>query len=289
MGCDDFVTNVELSGVVKVLGTVDNSYLLCLLHEVHKHNRQLTIKVGSPRLLAQNSMMSSGLIGLSELGDIAPSLGGWHRYTDVDHIAYQIVGELNKSVVNSQKILQLANQHPVMSRMRFIKTLNPFWFGVWLGTVRDPRWYVCRVNPERTSKLERYMGLYVDMQQRVIEAGVAVEKLPVAIRCALTRRCWLPDLESQIHAIDVTDPRNFLFRAFALKSRSDPVKALVRTSQMFTRYARATWLNSLSVGTSHADLMFDPSQFFVQPDEFEAYRVYISAARCESASDDGNR
>lgn len=78
----------------------------------------------------------------------------------------------------------------------------------------------------------------------------------------------------ELDGVDHSDPRNFLYRTFGALAEKDSVKALVRASQLFTRFVRAAWLDGLQGNSAHAGQLFDPEQFLKGSAELAAFAAY---------------
>jgi len=240
------------------------------------------IKLGSPQPLYRyltKELNARAFQNILLKNNIATSLGGWRLVTDHDITIAQLIQNINAHNNPSKhvnRIIELTLQHPVTRYAQFVPTLDIYAFGLWLSHVLDPRWYIHTLHPERTGKLERYLGLWLGMQSYVIFDDVPeiVQTIP-AERCRLTRRCWLPSTEEAIKEIDCNDPRHFLFRAFTANLPKGSIKALLRSSQMFVRYLRDCWLNTLAVGTPHENALFDADHFFKHTHEADAYKQYV--------------
>ena len=212
---------------------------------------------------------------------VAPSIGGWHQVTMLDIATFNVIhsiaaGRDKSHDVHKHIMVQAVMQHPLFQYVSFIPTLDVAAFHSFLCNVVDPRFHTHSEHPERSSVLENYMGLTPKIQEAVLRDTSIIRRKPRAMRCWMTRKCWMPGTERNMTQIDRKDPRNFLFRIFAKKSRAGKhVDGLLRGSQQFVRFARGCWLNILATGSPHAGTLFDPQEFFKYSDEVEAYNKYV--------------
>lgn len=279
----EFADSIELSGEVRLLGTGENAGLLCRLHERYAAATDISIEVCTPQMSVKMAAPANVIRAVAESKRFSPSLGGWHRFSNLDYPSYALADMYRREHVDPELVSQLLQQHPTWPLVGFIPTLNLPMYCRWLACVRDPRWFVSEFDPDRTSRMEQYLGLKPATQLQVRVANSRREKFANAsqYRCQLTQRCWLPETVDAVSAVDVADPRNFLFRVLGGRIESDPVKAICRTSQMFTRFVRGVWLNGMSKGTPHAGQLFTPEHFFKNKSELEAFEQFASLARVQ--------
>lgn len=269
---DEFLNFAELVGRVHVVGSRDNAELLTRLWQQREQHPEMQLHVGTPRLIEQTRKPSEALVAIAGSQPMAPSVGGWHLFTETDAIAYELAWKLSRKDLTDARATELAMQHPIWPLASFIGTLRADALGRWLGEVRDPRWYVHAKDPDSTASLERYMGLWPSLQASLLTHNQKAASTTAGRRCLLTRDCWLPATDVELSQCDMEDPRHFLVRVVAARCPMDPVVGLVRASQMFTRFVRAIWLSQVS-GYS----LFDPRDF-LRKEELPSFMEFAEAS-----------
>lgn len=159
LSSEHFVNQADLSGTIRVLGLAKHSALLCRLHNAVADRPDCRLEVARPSLVSRWSTTQQKLTAIVNSARLPPSLGGWHQFTDVDLATYKLRMHQDAGLVDTPGFRLLVLRHPVRSLASFIPTLDHAAFGKWLACVLDPRWYVDESNPDRTSKLEQFLGL----------------------------------------------------------------------------------------------------------------------------------
>lgn len=256
LAVDDFVEHADLTGRVHVVGSRDNSELLVQLWKHRERFPDMQLFVATPRMVEHTNKTSEALTAIahSQLG--SPSQGGWHLFTEQDAIAYELAYLAWRKQLTEARSAELVKQHAIWPLVNFIASLNPASLGFWLGEIRDPRWYVNPEDPNSTAPLERYLGLWPKIQAALLTENKRVIDSTAGRRCHLTRSCWLPSNDHELSACELDDPRHFLVRILASRCPEEPVRGLIRASQLFTRFVRALWLSQLS-----GYALFDPRDF----------------------------
>jgi hypothetical protein len=179
---------------------------------------------------------------------VPASLGGWHLFTEQDHISYI----LNQADHGS--LTKLLQQHPAWPALSFIWRLDQVFCARLLGTLLDPRWYVHRRRPNRQTYFESFLGLCPSIQKKIYVKHSS-ENIYLK-RCLLVNGCWQKVLEDP-GAWD--QPGAFLLRCYQrCPARWPWWRRSLHTSCMFLRYLRWAWLDAL--GGSPEPLL-DPETF----------------------------
>lgn len=289
LSASDFVSHAELSGPVRIFGSKENAELICEIWRRRANWPDLRLQVGTPRMVSHCTEVRDVLLVGSSAPPYAPSLGGWHDFTERDYIPYALGQYTQRSPAsmppehsNWHAIEVLLRDFAPLRILRFIRTLSVPMLGFWLAELRDPRWFVSVTEPDRVSPMDQYLGLWPANQATTLAAGSALDGAPAHVRrCWLTQRCWLPMNVEQADAgagslYDTKHPQNFLLRVFANPKKGAPMRALLRASQLFTRFTRAAWLDWLSAGRASYDPLFMAEQFLL-PEELTAYHEYMQS------------
>ena len=203
---------------------------------------------------------------------VAPSRGGWHNMTLYDYATYMLMQHLqtDQTAPTFRTSLELyLRLHPVYKAFRFVPH-NTFMAAALISMIVDPRWFVDHRAPDRSSKLELFLGLTPKTQQRVSD-GQRLLTSPRQFRCSTVLTCW-QNIDTP--PVDTTAPNAFLWRIQQFAGggwRGD-----LRASQTFVRYLRLHWLDSLDTRPGCKDSLFDPNRFFRTQDELDAYRAYMA-------------
>jgi hypothetical protein len=264
----DFVNSGELDTKIHILGTKENVPLLLQLWQNQERYPQMDLYVGTPRFADCTNRVSEMLSATAAAPPLGPSQGGWRQFTHVDAISYELATlrtDLESDIIRAG---QLVVRHPIWPLVGFILSINRAALGFWVGAVRDPRWYLSAKDPNSTAPLERYLGLWPRLQAALFNGDTAALKSRAGINCQLTTACWLPVNEAGLAACDIQQPGHFLVRALSRRCPESPVVGIVRSSQLFTRFARAIWLSQ----TSGYDL-FDPREF-LRADELPSFYAF---------------
>jgi len=267
----DFINYADLQGRVHVIATPENVPLIVSLWKERDRFPEMQLHVGTPRMIEHTVKIGDALSAAATAPPLAPSLGGWHPFTDQDAISYELASLYCKDPRYDQRVAELAKQHPVWPLVGFISTINCVGLGYWLGAVRDPRWYVNPKDPNSTSPMEKYLGLWPKLQHQLILDDVKALRSRTGLRCAITKSCWLPATDAEMAACDLEDPRNFLLRILVARCPEQPAVGIIRASQVFTRFVRALWLSQLSGWD-----LFDPREF-LRAGELDCFTEFAEA------------
>jgi hypothetical protein len=153
----------------------------------------------------------------------------------------------------------------VWPALSFVAGIDAASVATLLGLVLDPRWFVDPVRPNRSNRLERFLGLH-PYYQRAVSEGEQVGGV-VAQRCALVYDCWRCGEETAYDALP--SAQHFLTRR---RSQSG-YRGDLESSKRFLAYLRWTWIAALCVGPQKGQL-FVPEHFFDCHDEVEAYNTH---------------
>ncbi len=276
----------EPCGEVRLLGTAMNAKLIVrLLRRALRPGAPFYVALGTPTIVPQHQQPPALITeAVAQSAYFPTSVGGWRRATEDDLAVYRAAVEITKPAPDRELLATLAYSHASWRLASFVNLMEPADYAAWLGHVRDPRWYVSPRHPERSARLQKYMGLWPDLQLTTMlnRPGPYGPQQ----RCMATRRCWLPDAllrPEQQRAYDCDAPSSFIFRVFRRimlrPGDATPAVAYVRASQMFVKFARSAWLAMTTKmnGQPTLELMY-PEQFFKTQEELQAFQTHQQAA-----------
>ncbi len=174
----------------------------------------------------------------------APSMGGWQELTAAAFQSY-LLGHLFRHGNNAGQILDVFVKHPVYAGLSFIPHLAPFPCCELLAAILDPRFYIDTNKPNSTAKLESFLGL-----SPAVASGKRQHRRDLYELVLAT--C------NGVADADQSFPGNFLCRYWNSCSKL----ADLRTSQLFVRYLRSIWLDSLYRQAGSSEPLFVPEHFF---------------------------
>lgn len=263
---------------VRLLGVPQNAELIVGLYTRQSSGTLRSVEVAGPNRIRNYAATPPAEI-LSQMRLIAesPAVGGFHRVTQHDYPTYGLLlrqqnGQFSEADPEFPGRSFLV-MHPAARALSFIPNLNIVALARLLSTIVDPRWYVDTRMPDRTSKLELFMGLTPQTQAVVSDPAVIVIR-PREQRCATVLACWKTKDPA---TVDLAEPGNFLYRIRA--AHPDGVKGDLRASQAFLRYLRHTWLAGLEGRKGAKDGLFAPDLFFKTPTEVAAYNLHMATRR----------
>jgi hypothetical protein len=277
-GWPDFIYDSARSRgcTVRLPLTAEHSTLALALQLLSSRGGLSGVQVCNPLLVRPYDDPSQVLLRMRQL-QLVGSQGGWFSLnrdggvilalSEVFRLASMPIGRLDRSHC------ELLTAHPVWRPLSFIPSLSVERAGALLAAVIDPRLYIDPHDPDRTHKLEIYLGVTPEgiagADKRQAGLGSAVE------RCRLVRDCWLvpprcPD--------EASAPRYFLWRAYLQAGgAARAARAELRASQRLVRFLRGVWLDACSQRPQGSESLFQPEHFFSSADEVLAFRAHVKA------------
>ena len=272
---DSFLLSPPVTGLgvqVRVLGLPQNAELIAALYIRRYKNEIHLVEIAGPNVLHTADEVNDPQIVLQRMRtvDISSAAGGWHALSTHDYPTYAMLGRLLRTnFVFDDAAQTYFRLHPAHKALIFIPTLSADVAAQLLTTIVDPRWYVDRRSPDRVGKLELYLGLTPQVQNRVSSPALLTSKRE--IRCNTVLRAWKT---VAVEDADLTDPTNFLYRIN--KAAGGGPKGDLRASQAFVRYLRYNWLAVLETRKGTKDGLFAPNLFFKTTAERLAYADHMS-------------
>lgn len=259
--------SIKLYQAVRLIGSKDNADLLIGLFYLHLKGEINGLQVCSPLLVAgdKQSTPEQLLLTMRCWEGKPSSIGGWHNFDDKDYYHYLLTVKTRRKDPDWLDIRETLKSHPAWVGLSFIKHLDLDKTAKLLGLIVDPRWYIDPDKPDKSSKLESYLGLTPSTQRNVTNGQ---DSGRTHTRCKLVLEAW------QKSEPQYDDPADFLWRVW--KHHNGGWFADLRTSQTFISFLRLVWLNQLYKGRG----LFVPEYFFHnREDESEAYKDYLATKK----------
>lgn len=257
----------ERPGVrVRMLGTAANAKILHQLYQRLGDGSYL--EVASPMICSSAEEWQNPQIAIYRMEQclLPPSLGGWHRFTDVDDATYQLIAAL-QSGQSGASLLKLFQKHPLYRSLTFIEPLDQLAVVRILTQICDPRWFVNLRQPTRIGRVRMFMSLH-DRYVEDVCSGICNTHRHFRCRCVL--QAWGFLGKKQVSS-DL--PGNFLWRR--LRDDATPgYRRVLRVSQTFLAYLIYSWQSVLSRSTTME--LFEPTSI-LRADEVDAYRRHMQA------------
>jgi hypothetical protein len=276
---DEFLNSSVLNGfgvTVRILGLPQNAELITALYLRRHKNEIRSVEVAGMNVLHSAEELSDPVTILRRMRavDIASAAGGWHALSVHDYPTYAMLARmLRTNFVFDEPAQAYFQIHPVRKAAQFIPTLSNAETAKLLTTIIDPRWFVDRRSPDRTGKLELYLGLTPDVQRRVADTTAILHKHR-ELRCANVLAAWKTKKPEEV---DLHDPANFLYRICT--THRDAVLGDLRASQAFIQYLRYSWLDALHNRKGAQDGIFIPKMFFKTPAECAMYAEHMAVQK----------
>lgn len=279
---DEFLLSPLVSGLsvsVRVLGTEANAELISALY-LRRYKKEIrTVEVAGPNIL--NSLEDlkdpkAALLQMRSTG-LASACGGWHPLSVHDYPTYAMLARMQRAhFVFDDAARAYLLVHPVYKAAMFIPHIDQPALLQLLTTIIDPRWYVDRRLPERAAKLELFLGLTPQIQDRVSQTSCILTRKR-EFRCMNVMQVWKTQ---PAESVDVTQPANFLYRIS--NAAGGGIRGDLRASQAFVRYLRYNWLAGLERRDGVKDGLFAPNLFFKTPAEIAAYEEHMKTFKLDN-------
>lgn len=264
----------KFSAQVRLLGIPSNANLIVELFKRRQQKEIADVQIAGPNgAIADLNDPVHTLLRMRAL-TLSPSCGGWHSMTPIEYATYALLAQLQKNQfafgLESATFFRL---NPVYKFLDFIPFANAAACATLLVTIIDPRWYVDARMPDRSSKIELFLGLTPKVQRRVSDSKIIVSRKR-EIRCATVLNCWKTRKPEEV---DFTAPQEFLYRVW--KAAGEGPMGDLRASQMFVRFIRLNWLDLLDTRRGRRDGIFVPSRFFKKPVEIKAFKAHMQVKK----------
>lgn len=281
---DEFLRSSVLAGFgkhVRILGTARNAELISTLY-LRKYKREIErVEVAGPNILNSTEDLDDPRLVLMQMRatELSAACGGWHAVSMADYPTYAMLARLNRANFEFDEAAHsYLKMHPVYKAAMFIPHLDPEYLSRLLTIIIDPRWYVDKRLPDRAAKLELFLGLTPQIQERVSNPA-SMLKRNRELRCATVLLTWLNKKEHPL-AADLENPANFLYRIY--KAAGGGPRGDLRASQALVRYLRHNWLAGLETRKGVKDGLFAPNLFFKTPAEITAYEKHMKTFKLDA-------
>ena len=269
---------IQHSAVFHIIATPRNTALILETYFTRHHDDNFRLYLCTPMLCHTAAERDDPEVALVRARRFAlpSSLGGWHQFTSQDYSSYMLAALESKDAVSDQASL-LLESHPVWPALSFMPTDVSACCRL-LAAIRDPRWYIDLDHPDRTVRLEAYMGLTMsNVRMAFASSSSPSQSKRFNPRCRLVIDCWHRGMENVIRDDpSLHAPGNFVYRVWSKHATKDPVKGQLRASQIFLRYLRHTWLDALYTG---GDGLFVPEYFFKNPVEIDSFKKHMLSSK----------
>lgn len=249
---------------IRVLGSRNNLELIVRLCRMKAEKRLYSLEIGSP-LMGSSGGAPSTLIKMRTNG-LPSTLGGWHEVGYSDCLAYSI-GLLTASTKEGAlaHARDLMVEHPVWKYIKFIPHIDEMAFTKVMGHVLDPRWFVDEDHPSRLSRLNSWLGLCNGPQS----PDKVDRKFDVY-------SCWSEGLLASSE--DISSPGWFILREGRNRWKNHkPWVANLRMSQLFVKYMRTAWMDSLYPYPNFwMERILDSDLFFPSKPDSDAFKQHMS-------------
>lgn len=266
----DFLKNgwVQTAERIRLLGCPSNARLICALYEdrlTDPTRSSPIIQIGTPTAIPADARNDPPRIitAMDELR-LPSSCGGWHELTEHDYAAYSLAVH-SQGQTSSTAIMELLERHPAYPAVSFIPTFSPLDAAKLLSEILDPRWFVDPIKPDRTSRLRNYLGMRIDIIEKMF-----TETAPNArqARAHLVFKSWAAGEHAEDAAEDA--PGSFLMRVIRDAQTRD--KGLLKACIRYISFIRGVWLDQIA---NKGRTLFVPEYFFANKEEAEAYQLYV--------------
>lgn len=274
---------LELDGLrgfgaqIRMIGTARNAALISGLHIRRAKREVVSIEIAGPNILRNSVEADFPEIAVRRMRSVtlASSAGGWHQLSNKEYPVYAMLSrELADMAAPDTALQTYFRLHPAYQAASFIPTLSIPMASQLFCMIIDPRWYVDTRSPDRTGKLELYLGLTPKVQAIVSGTDKKIVTGRRVFKCASVLATWKTKPADEV---DKKDPANFLYRIQAHYG-GGPTGDL-RASQSFVRYIRHNWLAAIENRQGPKDGLFIPERFFLTAEEQAAYRAHIAAEK----------
>lgn len=228
-------------------GTVGNAGLLVRLYAMRVRGDLDALDVCSPAAGGGRRAADDPAACLVRMARVLgpASTGGWHPFVDLDYPAYAIA-----ATTDPDDRVRFLKTHCAYHALSFVPDLDLPAAAAIVGAVLDPRFFVDPEHPDRTTRLERFLG---------VSPRGAPDRLREVVACCVGAARGGADR-----------PGAFAARPGALADM--PGAAGPRA---FVRFLAAAWTDALYPG--RPEPVFDPDVFFAEPWTSAAYRRHAAA------------
>lgn len=239
--------SISLGTVVRLSGERANCELILGLVSLRSSGAIADVQICSPLAIASNKRRSQPEAAFADMRGwkVPPSCGGWRSVGPSDLASYELVRAHGCDGPSSG-----LGAHPALFAIESAR-MQPVPAVQLLAEIIDPRHFVDPREPDRCSKLERFLGLDPNT------ASSPDQVSPYRFRYALVTACWKHGGVTKREA--GASPDLFLWDTF-YREGSNWVSEL-KAGKQAVRYLRHLWLDELYRGRV-SEPLFVPEYFF---------------------------
>lgn len=252
----DFVSSGKLDNVksVYIVGFPENAALVLHLYERYS-NTSVSVFLGTPMpFLHINSAADSILDNIDLLKSLPPSLGGWHKCTELDYYTARMQCAL-MDLAPVEWTVDLWRQHPLSKKLNFVYGLDIYVTSKLICLIGDPRWFIDVDKPNKIRKLLAYLGLKYDNLEKIHDktCDEVVSYSKSANRCWIAVNSWTGGL--WYDDAPASEPSCFLWAK--AKKEQNELLGVHKATKLFVSFLVDIWLDEASNFE-----MFVPKYFF---------------------------
>jgi hypothetical protein len=260
---DSLPANTEQSW--RLIGTHQNINLILRLHQDLPN---ASVYLTTPQVVETRRLLSDARYSIfcAQQSALPKSLGGWHQLTENQASIYNLATyqrtestvPLFEAVISKHKFCRVLNFIPNLY-LRAVAELATY--------ILDPRWFVDVKNPDRCSKLKKFLGISPGIVTKMLQGNTST----ICYRCKLVHAAWY----TKIAPSDLEKPNFFLHRI--LDARSASINGWLAAANKFVEFMFRAWLAELEHENNINDFdFFDPDLFF-KGSELAAYREHAKS------------
>ncbi len=260
---------VRTSPTVRLIGSRINAGHIVELYKLQEAGNMRCVQICSPICVAAKYRKSPDhvILGLRTFDTKASSVGGFHTLTPDDFHQYKLIREVFAMRALDEKTCRnLLQYHPAYLGASFISHLDLIHLCQLLAIIIDPRWYIDETKPDKSSKLESYLGLIPKTMKGLCGDG---PEFGSSTKCRIVLNTWFTD---KFKLTNIEEPQNFLKRIY--KHYGEGSVASLRASQYFISFLRLSWLQQMHCINDGRESLFVPQYFFKNSDEANAYKSH---------------
>jgi hypothetical protein len=204
---------------------------------------------------------------------LAPSLGGWHDFSQQDYPSYVLNFPLTDDV-STECLVNTLHTHPAWPAMSFVSGLSELALVFVVRHILDPRWYIDPEFPDRVGQLQFAMGLQPSVQRQIYDEDA--KHTAAMAKCRWVLDSWK---DKEPVGYEWEEPGYFLWRIW--RDTGGGSRGDLKASQKFIVFLRHSWLDAMYSNTtsSGSDPLFAPDMLFHRADEVEAYKQHMQRYR----------
>ncbi len=239
---------------LRVPGLVRNARLLTELHLAVRRDEYYSLEVCSPLCCFSSEQRDdpATLLYNARQFDYPISSGGWRYFDNADMYSASLTARYAEGGLDDEATLQFElASHPAYPAVTFIKHLDQVSVAALLGLIFDPRWYINPLEPDRSNKLQQFLGL--DPKCQAAKDPSSGDRVA---RNRLVLACWK---NGPVPTPADIGPGQFLWKTWY--ARGGGTRGDLAASKRLVDYLRQSWLMFVCRGGMQSEV-FVPKLFF---------------------------